>query len=220
MYKAVIFDLDGTLIDSLPDLMDSVNQALSSLGYQTHTYEEVRSFVGNGVRKLIERSLPASATSADVDRCLELFKCVYASRKLNKTAPFDGVLPLLGSLKDKGVVVGVLSNKYDVAVKEIIASLFPSLIDERFAWGESSVVPKKPNPEGLLSMMKEMGVSPAECCYVGDSDVDIRTGNAAGVHAIGVLWGYRDSDCLQKEGPHCLVSTPGELLNEILESHV
>ncbi len=208
-YSLAIFDLDGTLVDSLQDLAESANQAASSCGYPTRSIDEVRFFVGDGVRKLIERTLPAGTPEEDVDKSLALFHDVYDVNKLKHTYSFDGVAPFLHFLHTNGVKVAVLSNKYDSAVKTIAAQLFGYDVD--LAIGESSETPRKPNPQGLLSIMSHFNCKASDVLYVGDSDVDMLTGRNAGVDTAGVLWGFRNKSVLLNAGAKYICSDVSQL---------
>jgi phosphoglycolate phosphatase len=208
--KAVIFDMDGTLVNSLQDLADSANAAVAEQGFPVHSMEEVRQFVGDGVRMLIKRSLPATVSDAVVDSCLSRFREIYEVNKLNHTGPYEGMLPLLDSLRAKGILTGVLSNKYDLAVKQISSRLFPGKLD--LAVGESSSIPRKPNPAGLEFSLHTLGVSASEALYVGDSDVDMLTASNAGVESVGVLWGFRSKQVLLGAGACHIVNEPSEIL--------
>ena len=214
-FKIAVFDLDGTLVDSLQDLAESCNMAVSEAGYPVHSIAEVRQFVGNGVRKLVERAMPPGVADETVEACLVRFREIYNERKLNNTHAYDGVAEMMEKLKRKGVKVAVVSNKYDTAVKEICLSLFGGLVDK--AVGESAATPRKPDPTGVLSVLSDCGIADKEeAVYVGDSDVDMLTGHNAGIEAVGVLWGFRSRDCLVQAGASRVFDTAEELCNYIL----
>lgn len=197
-YSAVIFDLDGTLLDTLDDLADAVNEALVTYGYPKRTREEVRQFVGNGVRLLMHRALPGGEENPQFEEVLATFRTYYASHSQCKTAPYPGILSLLSGLRERGVRVAVVSNKFDAAVRDLCAHYFGGLVE--VAVGESPEVPKKPAPDTVYRAMRLLGVAPADCVYVGDSDVDIRTAENAGIPCISVLWGFRDREHLLANG--------------------
>lgn len=197
-YRAVIFDLDGTLLDTLDDLCDAVNAALTAYGYPTRTRDEVRCFVGNGVRLLMARALPNGEADPRFEEVFAAFLSYYAAHDRQKTAPYPGLLPLLSSLREKGVRVAVVSNKFDAAVRELCAYYFGELVE--VAVGEAPTVPKKPAPDTVLRAMQLLGVLPGACVYVGDSDVDIETAKNAGIPCISVLWGFRDRAFLTAHG--------------------
>lgn len=197
-YRAVIFDLDGTLLDTLDDLCDAVNVALSAHGYPARTREEVRAFVGNGVRLLIARALPGGESDSRFEEVFATFLSYYAAHDRQKTAPYPGLVALLTSLQERGVHVAVVSNKFDAAVRELCAHYFGGLVE--VAVGESPAVPKKPAPDTVLRAMQLLGVPAETCVYVGDSDVDIETAKNAGIPCISVLWGFRDRAFLAAHG--------------------
>ncbi len=208
-YKAVLFDLDGTLLDTLDDLADAVNYALSRFSYPLRTREEVRAFVGNGVRLLIVRALPEGEGDARVDEVLAVFKTYYADHARVKTAPYSGISSLLRRLFDAGVRVGVVSNKFDAAVRELSAFYFGDLVP--LAIGEQAGIPKKPAPDALLAAMEALGVSRGETVYIGDSEVDAETAARAGLPLIAVLWGFRDRAQLAAAGATCFAADAEEL---------
>ena len=214
MKKAAIFDLDGTLLYTLEDLTDSTNFALAKYDYPVCTLEQIRSYVGNGVYKLIERALPDGEQNPDFSVCLETFKNHYKQNMYNKTRPYDGVIKMLEELKSKNIKTAVVSNKFDAAVKELCRNYFAELID--IAVGESENVQKKPAPDGVLKVVKKFGVSSKECVYAGDSEVDIQTAKNAEMDCISVDWGYKNRDFLISNGALLIVSDIKELTQNIL----
>ncbi|MBO5351876.1 MAG: HAD family hydrolase [Lachnospiraceae bacterium] len=208
-YELVIFDLDGTLLDTLDDLADSVNAALSAAGYPGRTREEVRNFVGNGIRKLIERSVPADTTEEMVHKVHELFTLHYKEHCADKTKPYGGIPELLHWLREKGVKTAVVSNKADYAVKNLCTQYFPGLLDE--AIGERQGIAKKPAPDTVHEVLRILGVEKSGAVYIGDSDVDVETAKNAGLDCIAVEWGFRDKEVLVQAGAEVIVSEPGEL---------
>lgn len=213
MTDTIVFDLDGTLLNTLDDLMDSVNHALESCGYPSRSYEEVRSFVGNGVRLLVERAMPKSAGRKETDRVFEAFAAHYNANMENKTRPYDGVKELLAAVKTRGIKTAIVSNKYDSAVKELAKRLFKGTIDT--AIGESETVAKKPAPDGVLKALAELGARKETAVYVGDSDVDAMTAKSSGLRFIGVTWGFRDRELLESFEPFAIIDSPAELLEKI-----
>lgn len=195
MSRAVIFDLDGTLLNTLGDLCDSVNFVLDSYGYPTRTLEEVNSFIGNGVGELIRRSLPDCAQDK-FDEALAGFKVYYGEHSNIKTHVYDGLLPMLQRLRDEGYKIGVVTNKVDFAAKALCREYFGSLVD--IAIGDRTGVPRKPDPTGVFEAMRELGCDRA--IYVGDSDVDVATAKNANLPCICVTWGFRDREFLEKSG--------------------
>lgn len=205
MIKTVIFDLDGTLLNTLEDLKEATNFALSKYNYPTRTLEEVRCFVGNGVRKLIERAVPENCQN--VEECLSVFKKNYSEIMYNHTAPYDGILKILSNLKSDGIKIGVVSNKFDSAVKELCKKYFADLID--IAIGQADDVPKKPAPDGVFKAMRELGADKLSTIYVGDSDVDVATAKNANLPCIGVTWGFRDREYLK--GANFIIDNPNDI---------
>ena len=215
-YKAVIFDLDGTLVDSLADLSDSVNLMLESYGFPTHEVEKYRYFVGNGSKKLMERTLPRDkAASADfVEEALAKYKAIYKDRLLEKTRPYNGVRELLAELKSRGIPLAVCTNKHNDAALTIVKILFaPGTFEE--VLGDRPGFPKKPNPATPLEIASHLGVKPDEVAYLGDTSVDMETAVHAGFLPVGVLWGFRPEEELVKSGAKVLLKAPLELLEKV-----
>lgn len=215
-YKAVIFDLDGTLVDSLADLSDSVNLMLESYGFPTHEVEKYRYFVGNGSKKLMERTLPRDkAASAEfVEEALVKYKAIYKDRLLEKTRPYNGVLELLAELKSRGIPLAVCTNKHNDAALTIVKILFaPGTFEE--VLGDRPGFPKKPNPATPLEIASHLGVKPDEVAYLGDTSVDMETAVHAGFLPVGVLWGFRPEEELVKNGAKVLLKAPLELLEKV-----
>ena len=212
-YNCVIFDLDGTLLDTLGDLRDSVNFALSKNNLPQRTTEEIRTFVGNGIRLLIERSVPENTELSLVDKCFEDFKIHYKANSANLTKAYDGINELLVVLKNRGVKLAVVSNKADFAVKTLVEGYFPNCFD--CAVGEKEGVQRKPAPDTVFAVIDELNVNKNEVVYVGDSDVDIETSKNAAIPCISVTWGFRDKKVLEKLCPEYIVDSPEEILNLI-----
>lgn len=209
MKNFIIFDLDGTLLNSLEDLKDSTNFALREFGYPERSLEEIRKFVGNGVKKLIERAVPQNCT--EVEKCLECFKKHYSQNMYNKTAPYNGIIELLEQLKQSGVKTAVVSNKFDAAVKELCKKYFNNLID--IAIGQSDDTPPKPAPNSVLKAMKELKADKNSTVYIGDSDVDVMTAKNSNLPCIGVTWGFRDKENLS--GAEYIINKPCDIINII-----
>ena len=210
MYKAFVFDLDGTLLDTLDDLTDAVNAAMQAVGLPLRTKAEVCSFVGNGIAKLIERAVGEHTEKAQ--EALAFFKEYYALHCADKTQPYEGILPLLQALKDRGLKTAVVSNKADFAVKALAKQYFEGLLAEAVGENESAGIRKKPAPDSLLAVMARLGVTAQETLYIGDSEVDIQTAKNAGVACACVTWGFRDKAFLQANGGRFFVGKPKELL--------
>lgn len=215
MKKIVIFDLDGTLLNTLDDLADSTNYALSKFGYPTRTIEEVRQFVGNGVAKLIERAIPDGKNNSNFEKCLSIFKENYAQNMYNKTAPYNGIIEMLSNLKSKGIKIAVVSNKFDLAVKELCKKYFEGFIDFAAGENEAQGIRKKPAPDTVISVLNEFNFAPEDAVYVGDSDVDIMTAKNSQMPCISVTWGFRDEKFLLENGATILINAPSEIYNHL-----
>lgn len=209
--NTVVFDLDGTLLDTLGDLADGVNFALKKFGYPERTIEEVRLFVGNGVRNLIELSIPGGMVNPDFESCLHVFKEHYSHNMQNKTRPYEGVLELLEALRNLDIRIAIVSNKFDKAVKELSKEYFGDHID--VAIGESGRIQKKPAPDCVNEALHELKSEVRSSIYVGDSEVDVRTAHNAGILCVGVTWGFRAKEILVKEGAEYIINHPLELLD-------
>lgn len=215
MKKTVIFDLDGTLLNTLDDLADSTNYALSKFGYPTRTIEEVRQFVGNGVAKLMERAIPDGKNNPNFEKCLSIFKENYAQNMYNKTAPYNGIIEMLSNLKSKGIKIAVVSNKFDLAVKELCKKYFEGFIDFAAGENEAQGIKKKPAPDTVISVLNEFNFAPEDAVYVGDSDVDIMTAKNSKMPCISVTWGFRDEKFLLENGATILINAPSEIYNHL-----
>ncbi len=213
-YKLAIFDLDGTILDTIDDLTDAVNHALTENSLPTRTVAEVRSFIGNGMRMLIERSVPAGTDTNVTDSVLAEYKSYYASHSTVKTRPFDGICDLLNSLRERGVTLAVLSNKADPTVKELCELYFPGIFD--YVAGEKPDVARKPAPDAVNAILAELNFERSDSVYIGDSDVDIKTARNADMDCISVTWGFRDEAQLIEAGAVTLANTVGELEGAIL----
>lgn len=207
--KAVIWDLDGTLLNTLDDLAASVNAALAMNGMPLRSTEEVRAFVGNGIRNLMMRAVPGGEANPAFDKALEDFTRHYGAHSRDRTRPYDGILEMLDRLSAEGVKHAIVSNKIDFAVKALSRAYF----GERMcaAIGDDPSRARKPAPDSVFAAMREMGVTAQETVYVGDSDVDVLTARNAGVPCVAVLWGFRDEACLRAAGAGRLARTPDEL---------
>ncbi|MBP3423037.1 MAG: HAD-IIIA family hydrolase [Clostridia bacterium] len=211
MYETIIFDLDGTLLDTLDDLWAAVNAALKKFSLPLRTKEEVRSFVGNGIVKLMERS--AGKVEKEVfDGVLAEFKRYYGEHCEDNTKPYEGIMPLLEELKKRGIKTAVVSNKADFAVKKLAEGYFQGLLQEAVGENEEGGIRKKPAPDSLLAVMQRLGAGTRSTVYVGDSEVDIQTAQNAGVECISVTWGFKDREFLVENGATVLIDEPKELL--------
>lgn len=198
MYTSVIFDLDGTLLDTLGDLHAAVNYALREFSFPERSLDEVRSFIGNGVVKLMERSTPDGIDSETQTRCLDVFRAYYLEHMRDMTAPFEGVTELMAELRAKGIKIAVVSNKLHEAVKELCEEYFPGLIDE--AIGVLFEEERKPNPINVLKALEIFGADRYSAVYIGDSEVDVQTAHNAVLKCIGVTWGFRTKQELLEAG--------------------
>lgn len=208
-YQLVVFDLDGTLLNTLDDLAGSVNYALHTHGFPQHTLEEVRSYIGHGISSLIRNALPAGTDDASHARVLETFKPHYNAHQNDLTAPYPGVCELLESLQQAGIATAVLSNKSHRNVQELCGAHFGKWIS--LAAGEQEGIPRKPAPDGLLRVMKEMNVSAENTLYVGDGDSDVVTAANAGVDCAAVTWGFRSEEQLRAAGAKNLFDSTEKL---------
>lgn len=218
MYQSVIFDLDGTLLDTLEDLADAANWVCTTNGWPTFTLEEYTHMVGNGVPKLCERFSPESARNpSDLAGTLAQFSARYTAHKADKTKPYPGIEKMLQLLEHANIPCAVFSNKTDGMVQDIIHRYFGSTSSPlRVVRGARPGVPHKPAPDGLLPILQELGADPATTLYVGDSDVDVQTAKNAGLDSCGVLWGFRGKEELTRAGATHLAADPDELLHIIL----
>lgn len=214
--KAVFFDLDGTLVNSIFDLGDSVNSALARFGFAEHTYDEYKYFVGDGIPKLIERALPQEhRTPSDIDACFKLFMAEYRAHCLDKTKPYDGITGVLAALKECGIKTAVLSNKAQEMTERVVNGLFGHTFD--CVYGKRDGIPAKPDPSALLAAAKELSVEPNECGLVGDSGTDMLTAVNAGAVPIGALWGFRTAEELLRGGATVLLEAPRKIINTVEE---
>ena len=215
-YKAAIFDLDGTLLNSLDDLCDAVNATMDHYGYPRPTLAEVRASVGNGVERLIALSLPDGLDTPDFDKIAAYYRSYYAAHSEVKTAPYDGVLDLIDRLESAGVKTAVVSNKPNGATVKLCAKYFPRISvvgGEREAEG----VRRKPYPDMVCRAVEEMGLTSSDCVYIGDSEVDVLTAKNASMECITVLWGFRDRDELERKGAYRFALTTDEVFRLIAE---
>ncbi len=215
-----VFDLDGTLLDTLDDLHTAVNRALANAGFPARTRDEVRCFVGNGVERLIRLAVPEGTAEDTVMAVLADFKTLYAAGCEQRTAPYPGILPLLDELRARGVKIAVVSNKFDAATKRLCARYFGDRVDVAIGEREAEGIRKKPAPDTVFEALSLLGVSRADLAaglvrafYIGDSEVDIRTAENAGLPCISVTWGFRDTDFLRRHGAKTLINRPEDTLH-------
>ena len=225
-YKAIVWDLDGTLLDTLTDLMNAVNYGLRNNGYPERTREEVRLFVGNGVRNLMIQALPETvcpsaeatgtpfgtiADQAAFEQAFADFKSYYAEHQLDNTAPYEGVMYAVETLKRAGYKMAIVSNKLDAAVKNLNDRFFGMDV----ALGDQDGIPRKPNPDMVWLAMEQLGVTKEETVYIGDSEVDVLTATNSDLPCLSVTWGFRDLPVLTAAGATTFAATPAELLDRV-----
>jgi phosphoglycolate phosphatase len=211
-YQAVIFDFDGTLLDTLRDLAESVNSVLSRYGFPEHRLDDYRHFVGEGVEELARRVLPEGhRDEATVTRTLTDVREEYRQRWPNHTRPYEGIPELLDALTARGIKMAIVTNKPDDSTRTMAARLLPRWKFDIIV-GATTDLPRKPDPKGALEAARRLRLLPGTFLYVGDSDIDMKTANAAGMYAVGVLWGFRTADELVKNGAKVLIRKPLELL--------
>ncbi len=211
---AVVFDLDGTLLDTLDDLATSVNFALTQHGLLPRPVSEIRTFLGNGIRYLMRHAVGGRLSESEDEAAFQTFRSHYVDHCLDKTKPYPGIMELLEKLKAQGIKMAIVSNKLDPAVKELAARFFSGLITS--AVGERPDVRRKPYPDAVLAALDELDVKPDRAIYVGDSEVDLETAQAAGLPCALVLWGFRDEPFLRTlPGAETFISRPAQLLEVI-----
>jgi phosphoglycolate phosphatase len=215
-YQAVLFDLDGTLLDTLEDLAESMNQVLKRMGYATHQVDEYRLFVGDGMEMLAARALPTRVSRAEIEECSIAMREEYGKRWADKTHPYPGIPDLLNSLTQRNIRLAVLSNKPDPFTKSIINKF---LADWHFdpVLGARPGVPKKPDPVVALEIASTLKIPPEKFLYLGDTNTDMKTAIAAGMHPVGVLWGFRTAEELTSSGAKTVIRDPMELLKLLQE---
>lgn len=212
--QAAIFDMDGTILDTLEDLHESVNVSLERFGFPPRTLEEVRSFVGNGAARLIERAVPPGTDADTIQAVLDFYRPYYEAHARGRTKPYPGIPEALSALRAAGVRLAVVSNKPDPATKQLAAHYFPGAFDAVIGARDGFAV--KPAPDALFAAMELLGVSPEAAVYIGDSDVDIATAHNAGTACLSVAWGFRSEAFLREHGASVLLRRPEELLSAIL----
>ena len=211
-YSTYIFDLDGTLLDTIGDLAASVNFALRTHGMPEHSLDDLRRFVGNGVRKLMERAVPDGADNPRFDETFATFRQYYMAHSLDTTRPYEGIPETLAALKARGCHLAVVSNKMMAATQALCHHFFPDTIEVAIGEDEAAGIRRKPAPDTVFAALKTLGVGKEDAAYVGDSDVDIQTARNAGLPCISVLWGFRDRDFLISHGAQTFITHPAELL--------
>ena len=220
MYNVYIFDLDGTLLDTLQDLANSVNYALRQHGMPEHSIDDIRRFVGNGVRLLMERAVPDGARNPQFEAAFATFRQYYMQHSLDTTRPYDGIPELIHELKNRGCQMAVVSNKMMAATQELVRHFFPD-IPVAIGEHEAAGIRKKPAPDTVFEALRQLGIihhpssiihHPSDIVYIGDSDVDIATARNSGLPCISVLWGFRDRDFLLTHGATTFAEHPADIL--------
>jgi len=211
-YGAYIFDLDGTLLDTLGDLAASVNYALRMHGMPEHTMDDVRRFVGNGVRKLMERAVLGGASNPEFEAAFATFRQHYMAHSLDTTKPYEGIPEMLEALRARGCRLAVVSNKMMAATQDLCRHFFPDTIEVAIGENEAEGIHKKPAPDTVFEALRQLGIGQERAVYVGDSDVDIETARNSGLPCISVLWGFRDRDFLIQHGAKTFISAPSDLI--------
>lgn len=216
MLNTVVFDLDGTLLDTLGDLAGSVNYALRKHGLRECSLQEVRSFLGNGIVRLMQNAVKKAVEGVAFEEVFQTFRSHYLEHCLDTTQPYPGILPMMEKLRESGVKIAIVSNKLHPAVQELNRRFFADLVTS--AVGESETVRRKPHPDGVLKALEELGSRPEEAVYVGDSEVDWETARQAGLRCVLVLWGFRDEDFLRGlPGVQAYLKSPDDLLRVVTE---
>lgn len=219
----IIFDLDGTLMNTLDDLHDSVSYALRQAGLAPNPKQDTRRYLGNGVRNLVNRSVEQACPTADEalkERVFEIFRAYYVAHSMDKTAPYEGIPEMLKECKKRGFFTAIVSNKLDPAVKDLHKAFFADSID--VAIGETPTVKRKPAPDMVdeairqLSLLHGRSIEKSECVYMGDSEVDLQTAKNSDLPCIAVSWGFRDRDYLVEQGAKTIIDCPDELFEHIL----
>ncbi len=211
-FKGVIFDLDGTLVDSLEDIADSMNKVLLRYGFKTHDLQAYKYFIGNGIRNLVREALPEPSRSDDlVSKCFDLMMEEYSNHCIDKTKPYPGVSELLDELTKNNIRLSVFSNKVDELTKRVVSTLLPNWKFE-VVIGACTEIPRKPNPEGAFLISEKLRLPSSDLIYLGDTDVDMKTATSAKIYAVGALWGYRTAEELISSGAKSLITHPLDLI--------
>lgn len=213
MIKGVIFDLDGTLANSIEDIADSMNQVLEENNFPTHDYATYKTFVGRGVRTLVEKSLPLENRDAkEIEKNFDRMMQVYDENCIVKTCLYPGIKDLLDALSERGIKISVFSNKANELTQKVVKVLLADWKLE-YVLGAGGDIPRKPDPKGAILISEKMGIDPSELMYIGDSGVDMATAQNSGIHAVGVLWGFRDMEELLTNGAQTILEKPMDLMS-------
>ncbi|MCD7836443.1 MAG: HAD-IA family hydrolase [Lachnospiraceae bacterium] len=212
-YRLVIFDMDGTVLDTLEDLTDALNYVFAQYGQPCRSLEEVRGFVGNGIKTLISRAVRAGTSDGETERIYNSFMPYYKAHCADKTKPYDGITELLRQLKEEGLLTAVVSNKADTAVRLLCEQYFNGLFD--YCVGEKAGIPRKPAPDSVYEVLEQLSIDKKDAVYVGDSEVDLATAKNAGLDCIAVSWGFRDEGFLSEHGAVRIASEPEEVMEHL-----
>ncbi len=208
-YRLAVFDMDGTVLDTLPDLADTLNVVYARLGYPGRTYEQVRMAVGNGLRRLIEQTIPEGTDADTIDEVCAEYAAHYKHNDTVKTKPYDGITEAIERLRSAGVKTAVVSNKADFAVRDLCGVYFPGLFDAYV--GERKGIRRKPAPDSVLEVLRMLGIEAKDAVYVGDSEVDLETAAACGMDCVAVSWGYKGRAFLEEMNAPLIIDRPDEL---------
>lgn len=216
MIKGVIFDLDGTLANSIEDIADSMNQVLEENNFPTHDYATYKTFVGRGVRTLVEKSLPLENRDAkEIEKNFDRMMQIYDENCIVKTCLYPGIKDLLDALSERGIKISVFSNKANELTQKVVKVLLADWKLE-YVLGAGGDIPRKPDPKGAILISEKMGIDPSELMYIGDSGVDMATAQNSGMHAVGVLWGFRDMEELLTNGAQTILEKPMDLMSSFI----
>ncbi|HAG69930.1 MAG TPA: HAD family hydrolase [Lachnospiraceae bacterium] len=213
-YKLAIFDMDGTILDTLKDMTDAVNHTMKEFGYPGHSLDEVRQMVGNGIRRLIERAVPEGTDREETERVYASYVPYYEAHCAVATRPYEGIVSAIRELKSMGMLTAVVSNKKDPAVRTLVSRYFDGCFDA--AVGEREGIRTKPAPDSVNELLKSLSIKREESVYIGDSDVDVETAANSGMDMIAVTWGFRDRDFLREHGAVCFADKPSELVKILI----
>jgi phosphoglycolate phosphatase len=216
MIKGVIFDFDGTLANSIEDIADSMNQVLEENNFPTHDYATYKTFVGRGIRTLVEKSLPLENRDAkEIEKNFDRMMQVYDENCIVKTCLYPGIKDLLDALSERGIKISVFSNKANELTQKVVKVLLADWKLE-YVLGAGGDIPRKPDPKGAILISEKMGIDPSELMYIGDSGVDMATAQNSGMHAVGVLWGFRDMEELLTNGAQTILEKPMDLMSSFI----
>lgn len=216
MFKAAFFDLDGTLVNSLYDLAASTNHVIAKYGFNKREVDEFKYFVGDGIPKMLQRAIGEEIEAETFEKIKNEFLQYYAEHCADETCAYEGIVGLLMFLKSKGVKLAVVTNKAQEMAEKVVDEVFGFVLKFDYILGMQPGIPAKPDPTGVLMAMDKLGVKPNECVFVGDTGMDVAAGVNSGAYAVGVLWGYREKDELEKSGAVAFAKEPKEIANIVM----